>query len=67
MTDYIKRELPDVFYVDPTQLTGSDPSYPLNFAANSYLPGPLPTTYGAADFVLPLGTGTRRCRPRPPC
>ncbi len=52
MTDYIKRELPDVFYVDPTQLTGP---YPLNFAANPYLPG---APNGAADFVLPLGTGT---------
>ncbi len=52
MTDYIKRELPDVFYVDPTQLTGP---YPLNFAANPYLPA---NPYGAADFVLPLGTGT---------
>jgi prepilin-type N-terminal cleavage/methylation domain-containing protein len=52
MTDYIKRELPDVFYVDPNQLTGP---YPLNFAANPYLPA---NPNGAADFVLPLGTGT---------
>jgi prepilin-type N-terminal cleavage/methylation domain-containing protein len=55
--DYIKRELPDVFYVQDTSLATH--SYPLNFAGN-----PLPVTnpnslvpLPQGNFILPLGLG----------
>jgi prepilin-type N-terminal cleavage/methylation domain-containing protein len=51
--DYIKGEMPDVFF---NQSGANDPSggnYPLNFAANSYSVGTPLTTYG--HYVLPMG------------
>jgi prepilin-type N-terminal cleavage/methylation domain-containing protein len=51
MVDYLKRELPDVFFVQPI---GGSVNYPLNFAAN-------PLLYlgngNDFDYVLPLGNG----------
>src|SRR5271157_2542236 len=51
--DYIKSELPDVFFVQNT--TGP---YPLNFAANPY-PGTPIDRLGSilGNFMLPLGNG----------
>lgn len=55
--DHIKRELPDVFFVQ--NKTPSSGGYPLNFAGNAF-----PVTNGSplvplpqANFVLPLGQG----------
>jgi prepilin-type N-terminal cleavage/methylation domain-containing protein len=55
MFDYMKRELPDVFYIQDRSLSSG--TYPLNFAAN---PFPLlnPQTHTPqAYFILPLGQG----------
>jgi prepilin-type N-terminal cleavage/methylation domain-containing protein len=55
--DYIKRELPDVFYVQ--NATPGSLGYPLNFAANPFLipsdrnPNPAPL----GEYVLPMGRG----------
>jgi type II secretory pathway pseudopilin PulG len=54
--DYIKRELPDVFYVQ--NLTPGSGSYPLNFAANPF--HILPSNTNPAllgEYVLPMGRG----------
>jgi prepilin-type N-terminal cleavage/methylation domain-containing protein len=48
--DYIKRELPDVFFVQPIS---PNVSYPLNFAAPAYPLG----NNNDLDFMLPLGAG----------
>jgi prepilin-type N-terminal cleavage/methylation domain-containing protein len=48
--DFIKSELPDVFYVqDPT---GTITGYPLNFAANPYPGNPI---IPLGNYILPLG------------
>lgn len=47
--DYIKREMPDVFFVQNT--TGP---YPINFAGNPY-PGTPTDQHGLGNFILPLG------------
>jgi prepilin-type N-terminal cleavage/methylation domain-containing protein len=50
--DYLKRELPDVFFLQ------TDQNYPINFAGQAYPGGanPLMTPNGSyASFVLPLG------------
>jgi hypothetical protein len=53
--DYIKRELPDVFYIQDTSLASH--TYPLNFAGNPY-PIVNPLTYTPqAYYILPLGQG----------
>ncbi len=62
MIDYIKREIPDVFFVDPTFLanpgTYAGP-YPLNFAANKYIPNAAVADPGDPyDYILPLGVGS---------
>jgi prepilin-type N-terminal cleavage/methylation domain-containing protein len=49
MSDYIKAELPDVFYVRNAAPGATD--YPLNFAGN---PNGLATA--AASYILPVGT-----------
>ena len=51
--DYIKRQMPDTFYVQ----TDFDPNYPLNFAASPYpLAGGTPTDNNSlGTFVLPMG------------
>ena len=58
--DYIKREIPDVFFVDPTFLanpgTYAGP-YPLNFAANKYIPN-VADQGDPYDYILPLGVGS---------
>ena len=57
MFDYIKRELPDVFYIQDQSLGTF--SYPLNFAANPYPvtnPNP-PVVLPQGNFILPLGQG----------
>ncbi len=55
--DYIKRELPDVFYVQDLGVYNNPPTvttnYPLNFAASRF-----GSTGTDADFWLPLGSGT---------
>lgn len=43
--DYIKREMPDVFFIQNT--TGP---YPINFAANAY-----PTAGSLQSYILPMG------------
>jgi prepilin-type N-terminal cleavage/methylation domain-containing protein len=48
--DYVKSEMPDVFYV--VQNTSSP--YPLNFAANPY-PGTPTDPNNLGNFILPLG------------
>ena len=53
--DYIKSELPDVFFVQGPPLSHNNPqsnNYPLNFAANPY-PGTTSVTLG--QYILPLG------------
>jgi prepilin-type N-terminal cleavage/methylation domain-containing protein len=63
--DYIKAELPDVFYVFDT--TGNVTSYPLNFAGQAY-PGPLvPAAAGhpEAPYLLPLGAASTLYFPNP--
>jgi len=51
--DYIKAELPDVFFVDPAFLnTPGSVSYPINFTGLPF-PGTLIATLGA--YMLPLG------------
>jgi prepilin-type N-terminal cleavage/methylation domain-containing protein len=45
--DYLKREMPDTFFVQNT----SGP-YPINFAANPY---PYSSSPGLANFILPMG------------
>jgi len=47
--DYIKAEMPDVFF------RGTDPNYPLNFAGNPYLLAANTTL--PYPFVLPIGQG----------
>jgi hypothetical protein len=52
--DYIKAELPDVFFVQNQNPTGA--SYPLNFVGRVFPgtdPGVLPS--GVAPYILPLG------------
>ncbi len=52
--DYIKRELPDVFFIQ--NLTPGSQDYPINFAAN-----PFPDPNGTSpiqNFVLPLAGGS---------
>jgi type II secretory pathway pseudopilin PulG len=53
MTDYLKRELPDVFFVQT--YSPGDLDYPLNFAAQPY-PNPNASTTQEL-YVLPVGTG----------
>jgi prepilin-type N-terminal cleavage/methylation domain-containing protein len=61
--DYIKREMPDVFYIqDPGVFQQSPPvlttDYPLNFAANGYpILNQSPPTGVHAPYTLPLGEG----------
>ncbi|HKM52651.1 MAG TPA: prepilin-type N-terminal cleavage/methylation domain-containing protein [Isosphaeraceae bacterium] len=51
--DYIKSELPDVFFVQNT--TGP---YPLNFAANPYPGTPIDSNgFSLGNYMLPLGNG----------
>ena len=51
--DYIKSELPDVFFVQNT--TGP---YPLNFAANAYPGAPIDSGgFSLGNYALPLGNG----------
>ena len=55
--DYIKSELPDVFFVqNPDISDNSKNPYPLNFAANQF-PGTSIGTdpYGLGNWMLPLG------------
>jgi prepilin-type N-terminal cleavage/methylation domain-containing protein len=57
--DFIKSEMPDVFFVQNSDI--GDPQrnpYPLNFAANLY-PGTSISTdpYGLGNWMLPLGNG----------
>jgi prepilin-type N-terminal cleavage/methylation domain-containing protein len=53
--DYIKREVPDVFFVQNFSPGSQD--YPLNFAANPY-PDPNPGNATYSPWVLPMGAGT---------
>ncbi len=63
--DYLKRELPDVFFLT------NDPNYPINFAGQSFPGAPNPlmsaNTQQYANFMLPLGNtvvnGPKRRRP----
>jgi hypothetical protein len=48
--DYIKAEMPDVFFIQT-----SDSNYPLNFAANPWPTNS--TTFTCTPYVLPLGQG----------
>src|SRR5271157_3025239 len=51
--DYVKSELPDVFFVQNT--TGP---YPLNFAANAYPGAPIDSGgFSLGNYALPLGNG----------
>src|SRR5271166_2566045 len=55
--DFIKSELPDVFFVQNKDISNpSSNPYPLNFAANSF-PGTSISTdpYGLGNWMLPLG------------
>jgi prepilin-type N-terminal cleavage/methylation domain-containing protein len=56
--DYIKSELPDVFFVQNTAPSSS--GYPLNFAANPF-PGASTTgdSLNNGNYVLPLGTSVQ--------
>ena len=49
--DYVKSEMPDVFFVQ--DLTGTKP-YPLNFAATTY-PGTASDPQGLGNVILPIG------------
>jgi len=54
--DYLKRELPDVFFVQ--NKAPSTGVYPLNFAANAFPLGNNPAVQTPqGNFVLPLGQG----------
>jgi len=54
--DYLKRELPDVFYIQNPDLTSN---YPLNFAGN-----PFPTALGGDyNFVVPIGEAASPINP----
>jgi type II secretory pathway pseudopilin PulG len=60
--DYIKRELPDVFYIQDPGVFQSPPAltrdYPLNFAANGFpIVNQSPPTGVHAPYTLPLGEG----------
>jgi len=58
MVDYIKRELPDVFFVQTSNPGAYD--YPLNFASNLF-PDPNAATTGytsQAQSVVPIGSGS---------
>jgi prepilin-type N-terminal cleavage/methylation domain-containing protein len=46
-TDFIKSEMPDVFFVQ------SDPNYPINFAGNPYPAGTTSPTL--INYILPMG------------
>jgi hypothetical protein len=48
--DFIKSELPDVFFVQT--LTPGSQDYPINFAANPY---PGTSSFPHGNFILPLG------------
>ncbi|MBX6315378.1 MAG: prepilin-type N-terminal cleavage/methylation domain-containing protein [Isosphaeraceae bacterium] len=56
--DQMKRELPDVFFVDPAFTSGSNTNYPLNFTGLPYPPGN--TSDGLYAYVLPLGNTVGR-------
>src|SRR5271157_2753526 len=56
--DYVKRELPDVFFVQNFNPTAKQ--YPLNFAANPYAINGVPidpNLTGLGPWVLPLDAG----------
>jgi prepilin-type N-terminal cleavage/methylation domain-containing protein len=55
--DYIKREMPDTFYVQTAAPTAAKGVYPLNFAGNQYpLSGGTTTDpAGLGLYILPLG------------
>ncbi len=59
--DYIKSELPDVFFIDPNFVSNSSSytgPYPFNFTGVPYFPNAAqvdPNNTGLTSFMLPLG------------
>jgi prepilin-type N-terminal cleavage/methylation domain-containing protein len=54
--DQLKAEMPDVFYVVPSNVSNYDPNYPLNFAAMPYPPAGIPSYPAYANYILPIGS-----------
>lgn len=63
--DFVKSEMPDVFVVQGSALSYSNPqpnNYPLNFAANPY-PGTTIDGIGLENYILPLGNSVKNNPP----